>query len=692
MIDYSDEDKTLVIGNPLSEISVLTGVVGNVLGVAQLSGSATSSRLSDKRVYPYYSRISSPSFSQTFAFRDLLLYYEEVQGLGWTDVAIISTTDEYGVNLATNFIETAEDDIDILTYQQFLPGASNINVELEEVKNSGARVILAFLFTGWETLVVEADKKGLVGEQYVWIVPDTIVGIPFTNDSNSDAAKLSRGLIGDFIFVPEPTTNPLGQAFLAQWYSVDPTEYYGAGITPTPFAFLAYDTMTTTALAIADLDSRGMFDGRRIPPEEWTNTIRNISFEGISGSVSIDEKGDRIASFYILNYIPENNTFVPVGVWSPFDGYTPVQDIIWFDNTTNIPDLDIREPFNYWSCDDKEMRRDSTGKEISLHTPDSNDVDEIESHYHCDHFIDCHNMSDESVDCAQNFVVLFIVFGIITGILILITLALLIFTIIFGIFLKYRRLRVASPVFLVITLLSVLIGYISIYAWFGKPHPVACAFQPWLLGLPAISMIAALCVKAFRIWRIFRFPLKKTTITNLELLVLWVIVMIPAILIVTIWTIVSTPTASMEDRDGDDHYVCNTGGFTGEPGGLVFFFILVGYGAIVLLLGVFLSIVTRKVPSQFNESKLIAISIYNLGFLSVVIIPVFMVIQPFNPFVAWILRTLAILYAFTATLVLQFAPKIIGIIFIDKFRNVQNLSTKSTSPSSFSGKSSEFLS
>merc|ERR1711879_926022 len=114
-----------------------------------------------------------------------------------------------------------------------------------------------------------------------------------------------------------------------------------------------------------------------------------------------------------------------------------------------------------------------------------------------------------------------------------------------------------------------------------------------------------------------------------------------------------------------------SGGFTGTPGGLIFFFILVAYGFVVLLLGIFLSVVTRNVPSAFNESKLLAISIYNLGFLAVVIIPVFLTVQPFNPFIAWILRTVAILYAFTATMTLQFLPMLIGVFIIDKGKNVK---------------------
>jgi len=132
----------------------------------------------------------------------------------------------------------------------------------------------------------------------------------------------------------------------------------------------------------------------------------------------------------------------------------------------------------------------------------------------------------------------------------------------------------------------------------------------------------------------------------------------------------------MKTFDGDKHLVCDTGGFTGPPGGYIFFAIYVAYSALIALFGAFLSIVTRKVPSLFNESKLIAISIYNLVFLSVVIIPVVIVLNQINPFISWIIRSIGIIYAFFATVVLQFFPKIVYLI-ISCFSNQKrsNIST-----------------
>jgi len=662
-----------VSGNPRSSTSIASGIAGTVYGVAQLSSTASTTALSDNSIYPFYSRISASILDQVRALRDSILYFSQF-GLGWTDVAIISTTDAYGLNLAESFIEASEDQINVRTFQQILFG-QDISVEIREVKQGGARVILGLVFfTEWSNLIVTADQNGLVGENYVWYTSHNIVDIPPRNET---ARKLTKGVIGAFQFIPH--SGPKYEAFVDRWQTLDPAVYPqgGPGTIPGPFVLLEYDLIITAGLAVHELDLRGRLDQPgRIPAEEWTEVLRSLDFEGITGRVVFDENGDRITPFRVLYFDQNTENWETAAVWSIEAGYVPETDIVWFSNTTDIPDLDIRPPFHYWSCHDEKEKFDPTGKEVTTHTPDSSDVDDIDSDYHCDQFIDCQNLSDERVDCSQNYLAMFIVFGVITLVLILIVVLLFIFVVTFGTILGYRRLRTSSPSFLLLMLLSMFVGYSSIFAWYGKPHPVACGFQPWLLGLATISMILALNVKIFRVWKIFNEQMKRHRISDLRLLVLWLLGMIPAVFILVIWTIVSTPTATMKERDGIEHYVCTTGGFTGEPGGLIFFFILVGYGAFILLVGIVLSVASRNVPSQFNEGKLLAISVYNIVFLSVVVIPVFMVLQAHNPFLAWILRTCAILYGFTATMVLQFAHPVFGIVVIDKCKNKKIFKSK----------------
>ena len=70
--------------------------------------------------------------------------------------------------------------------------------------------------------------------------------------------------------------------------------------------------------------------------------------------------------------------------------------------------------------------------------------------------------------------------------------------------------------------------------------------------------------------------------------------------------------------------------------------------------------------SSMNQNS-IALSIYNLVFLSVVVIPVVIVLNNINhPFAWWIIRSVAIFYAFFATLIVQFLPKFVPMFVVDR--------------------------
>ena len=131
------------------------------------------------------------------------------------------------------------------------------------------------------------------------------------------------------------------------------------------------------------------------------------------------------------------------------------------------------------------------------------------------------------------------------------------FVIVFGFIIPRRRVKASSPTFLIIIILSCLLGYISEYSWYGRPHPVACGFRSWLLGLVVVSLVSALNAKTWRLWRIFKTSFKEGAYHRSAIDREVMIMVIPAVPILIIWTIRSTPTAKMQEK-GDDrvHYVC----------------------------------------------------------------------------------------------------------------------------------------
>eukprot|EP00012_Vannella_robusta_P006619 CAMPEP_0206197558 /NCGR_PEP_ID=MMETSP0166-20121206/9121_1 /ASSEMBLY_ACC=CAM_ASM_000260 /TAXON_ID=95228 /ORGANISM="Vannella robusta, Strain DIVA3 518/3/11/1/6" /LENGTH=1037 /DNA_ID=CAMNT_0053615259 /DNA_START=260 /DNA_END=3371 /DNA_ORIENTATION=- len=626
----------------------------------QISYGSRGNFLSSSDDYPFFARVIPPFASEGIAISDLIMNY------GWENVAVIFTADDYGTGTTAAFRSNLSDDMKV-TIAQFTPGDTSLDPQMEVLRNSLARIIVMLpgSVEDARTILKEAYRYHMIGDDFIWFGGSFVSESNlFYNSTSEETDKLVKGISKGLIATKlkgaygEPYEN-----FLDLWETLNPLQFSGAGKRSIPlFAPYAYDA--------TELFIRTFLTGDFISLDEFITVMANASFTGLTGPIQLNDNSDRLGIFDIVNLRDTNEGdkgWVRVGTWfeaqrdSSLRGFEFDYKIRFHSGSTQVPDVEVRPAVEYWSCSDHEMKVDETGK-IRLDTPGP-DAENLADFYHCDTFIDCENFSDESSDgCISNYLVLFIVFGVLTGICVLITVLFIPFVILFGIIMPRMRIRTASTVFLLIILCSIIVGFISIFAWFGQAHKVSCAFQPWLLGLSVNSMIAALFAKNTRIYRIFRSPLKRKAIPDSQVVAVWLIMILPAIFILGLWTLISTPTAILKERGDEQHWVCETGGFTGPPGGLIFFIIFVSYSGLMLLAGAIISFLARKVPSMFNESQLIAISIYNLVILSVIIIPIFFVLQDFNPFVGWIIRSIAILYGFFATLCLLFVPKIWGLL------------------------------
>ena len=627
----------------------------------QISYGSQANFLSSSSEYPFFARVIPPYKSEGIALSSLIKLY------GWNKLGLIITSDDYGTDTANAFREALPDRT--ISFVQFSPGEKKLDSQMSVLRDALVRVIVALPGTtaDAQTLFMEADRYHLIGDDFVWFggsfVGTSSLYYNSTSQSTNNILKsFSTGVISLKLKGGFGTEY---EKFLDKWETLNPRLYSGSGKRSIPFyAPYAYDAM--------QLFMRTFVKEPLASLPQFLLNLGNTTFDGLTGHISLGNSTERLGIYDIVNQRGNNDGdrgWIVIGSWdeeidllsNSSSGFNFKYDPIFYSGSSEPPQPEVRPEVKYWVCESGKDETDPTGK-IRLDPPGP-DAKNIAHHYYCDNFIDCHNFSDESSgSCASNYLAVFIVFGIIAGILIIITFLLIPYTIIYGFIVKKVRIRTASPPFLIILLVSIIVGYGSIYAWFGQPNAVACGFQPWLLGLSVISMISVLVAKNFRIWRIFQNPLKKKQVYDYQVLIFYVILMIPAVFILFLWTLISTPTALLKDVSGTDHWVCDTGGFTGPPGGIVFFSIFVGYSGFILLIGAVVSFLIRKVPSLFNESRLIAISIYNILFLAVIIIPIFFVLLKFNPFIGWIIRTLAILYAFTTTLCLMFVPKVAGMI------------------------------
>lgn len=99
----------------------------------------------------------------------LMKYYR------WTQCAIISTLDPYGVSAASEFAKAARSR-DITVYQVFYSedDADNLRTSLTDIKTRGHRIIYPTVTVAEiKTLLEEADKLDMLTEKYVWFFTES---------------------------------------------------------------------------------------------------------------------------------------------------------------------------------------------------------------------------------------------------------------------------------------------------------------------------------------------------------------------------------------------------------------------------------------------------------------------------------------------------------------------------------------
>jgi ABC-type branched-subunit amino acid transport system substrate-binding protein len=491
MVNASKVKVKAVVGPKSSDEAILSAIGGSVYEVAQISHGATLAKLSREFNYPFFSRVVPSDDYQANVFIDILEYlYVTTSRSEWLYVSVICTSDSYGVDgskLFINFTSTADPKITVSTFQQFLPNADSVYEEVNSLKQSKVRVFLAYMVQRSFKLVLnEALQQRIVGDQFAWLCSDgcTTDSI-FYDDSTRTVNKLllngARGLIG----VVQRITSDKLQPFKERWESLDPNEYEGAGTPPSEYVYYMYDATYSIAYALHQLYESNNYDPTAL---NITNQImRNVSFEGITGYVDFDIYGDRIPIFNILN-LQENGKFVNVGEWTIEDQLVINSEFFFHDRSNDI-DLDYQEAFEYWSCSQKASYTDKTGKTVQLDSVDG-DPDDIDISYECDLYVDCNNSSDEGQQCNPSRIIGYIVIGVVAGCIFILYLTIFLpFIILFSFIIPRKRIYYSGRLFLLILVLSCMLGLTAVYPFFGKASDVACGFQVWILGLSSTFLI-----------------------------------------------------------------------------------------------------------------------------------------------------------------------------------------------------------
>jgi hypothetical protein len=174
--------------------------------------------------------------------------------------------------------------------------------------------------------------------------------------------------------------------------------------------------------------------------------------------------------------------------------------------------------------------------------------------------------------------------------------------------------KTASPLFLGLILVGVLMGCISCILWIGYPNKSLCLAPWWLLGLSLSLIYSCVLAKNFRIWRIFSSDsLKLVSIMNLDLLAKFIassfLIEVAILLTLTLYE----PPAPTQDK-GLSHLnydeiqvMCKP---RSTPTRSRYFLLAIFLYHFALLLGAaFMSFKTRKAKAGYRESESLAIVI-----------------------------------------------------------------------------------
>jgi len=150
-----------------------------------------------------------------------------------------------------------------------------------------------------------------------------------------------------------------------------------------------------------------------------------------------------------------------------------------------------------------------------------------------------------------------------------------------------------------------------------------CAAQVWFLTCGFTLMFAALFVKTFRIWYIFKTSkLVKPHITSYNMVMAVMLLLLVDVIFNCIWQVGGGMTAKLHTPDSFrpslNYYACD---FSSPVAGAMIYAHLALKGG-MLVGGVLLTLAVRGVPGDFNDTMILSICIYNVTVVAAFLVPI----------------------------------------------------------------------
>ncbi|RUS24755.1 hypothetical protein BC938DRAFT_473115 [Jimgerdemannia flammicorona] len=221
--------------------------------------------------------------------------------------------------------------------------------------------------------------------------------------------------------------------------------------------------------------------------------------------------------------------------------------------------------------------------------------------------------------------------------------------------------RAASPLFCCLIAAGVLLALSSILTYVGEPSDVKCKSAPYILASSFGLVFGMLLAKTYRVFEIFENRSKLNNgIPDSRLLIVGGVILSAEVVVVSIWMLADPPKPIQILSPAMEYiFVCSSQSRSFEQGMMSTLYALNGFLLVACLV---LAFKTRRIRGPFNESHMIAFTVYMLAVSAIVTLPV-MYLSTIDLLTQFALRTAIILICCVVATFFLLLSKIWYILF-----------------------------
>ncbi|XP_070561872.1 gamma-aminobutyric acid type B receptor subunit 2-like [Ptychodera flava] len=627
------QPKLMIFGGVMSTVTIPMSRVLALWHLIQVSPLATAPTLSDRVNFPYFFR-THPS---QYVYNTVRLAI--CRDLGWKNVATLYQNHEkFSVAFDALHESVAQLNMTLLTSESF---DMNPAEQLARIKKSDARIIAGAFYQDRALKVFcEAYKLDLYGPKYVWMIPSRWLKQGWWNDAVGMTCTMEEletaidGMIGMDLNAWDITGRETISGKTASELVTEMDEEdrgYGS---------LSYDGIWSIAVALnnslqrfenGEAGYRGDGTQKRLRDFQYTEEIMvevmkdevsKVSFYGSSGPVSFNENGERQGIIEIEQN--HGGTYRTIG---------------YFNSKTGIIDWRMRPEDIFIK----------SGGHIPIDFPYTIQVSRIV------------NIS------ASIFTVM----------ISMATIGLIFCACVLAFNIRHsdkRIIKMSSPNLNNVIIFGCCMMYacVILYGLDHSKYPILCKIDKVLLAIGFTLSFGAMFSKTWRIYKIFtNKKTTKMTIKDQQLFGLVAVLLTVDVVILLLWLLVDPPYVSAQVVNIKREAIDTNGDITRETEDIVYrcysnnkiqwSFALFAYKGLLLLFGAFLTFQIRNVKiAALNDSRYIALSVYNVVVLSFIGLPVSLMLDD-KPQESYAIVSSFLTFCTTTTMILLFGPKIVRV-------------------------------